>query len=382
MLVMPKEVGITMERKKEDNMAPRSKSKVWKCGAILVCSFIVAAALIFGCLLEHGVKQLTSEKSPINVKLSLSHVPAVNETTEITCVVSGDWDLPNTVAEIILPEEATVVSGNLVWNGDVQKDNPISFSATIMFEKTGNRVIKGVARSSIDEENSWSDVDYIFLNIGVISGALGCEYPPGEEGKVETAQVLPGDERPISKIVEEFSGSIPKEPPSVKTGEVQSDLQPMSPGTLTVTGRWGFYDRGDVWTGANQFSVELVTGGGSHLAWGYTDANGYFTLGPVTNPSSAGVKVVIRTYVKYAPNNYELMTVVWGGGSWDNTYYGSTDTYVFSDGTHSVGTWEIAKASVDWRAKAWWIKDDLDRGFKYPPNQPDGSFHPADWEDT
>lgn len=114
---------------------------------------------------------------------------------------------------------------------------------------------------------------------------------------------------------------------------------------------------------------------GAHLAFTYTDNNGNFSLGPVTNPGSAGIRVRIYTYVKYDsadPTDDELMIVLTGSASsYLNTFNGETQTYIFADGTSNVGAWEINRdfpEGTSPNAHAWYIKDDIDRGYRYPPD--------------
>ena len=45
-------------------------------------------------------------KTPISVHLSISSLPILNQSIDVTCEVSSILDAPNTRAEIILPEGA------------------------------------------------------------------------------------------------------------------------------------------------------------------------------------------------------------------------------------------------------------------------------------
>jgi hypothetical protein len=312
----------------------------------------------------------SSVRDPIRVKLSMPVFPALNEQVEIICSVDCDWDLPNVNAEIKLPSGATFVSGVLSWQGDLKKGNPAAFSAKIIFTKEGNWEIKAVAKSTVDERNSWSSVDYLLLNVDPIKGQKGFIFSE-HVNRIKAIVEVPLDAVPIAELKEALLNpwpfGVPEEPPSVEPNQALEDFNlTKAVGNLTINGRWGFYDRGGNWVGACQFIVELLKGSGSHLDWAYTDCNGYFTFPSESNPGSAGIKVRILTYVKYAPNGYDLIVVHSGGDSRDNAYYCETGTYVFSDGTYDMGTITVTSPAVDYRAKSFWIKDDLDRGFKYP----------------
>jgi len=64
---------------------------------------------------------------------------------------------------------------------------------------------------------------------------------------------------------------------------------------ITVVGYWKYLDRSSAIVPANTFLVELLSGTGGHLAWGYTDTNGRFSLGPLVYSRGMQIKVKIRT---------------------------------------------------------------------------------------
>ena len=149
-------------------------------GVVLVFVIVMVVVLSLGCLQKESEEVIppmpTPEgvpSTPIEVNLSISKAPALNQTVELTCTVSSIFDVPNTTAQIILPDGARLVSGDLTWRGDLGADKPIFFSAKIVFKEAGNWAIEAVARHVIDEENSWGDIDVIYLNVGVDYGVLG-----------------------------------------------------------------------------------------------------------------------------------------------------------------------------------------------------------------
>jgi len=145
-------------------------------------------------------------------------------------------------------------------------------------------------------------------------------------------------------------------------------------GTLTVYGRWMFHDRNNDVVPANNFLVQLLNGNNSHLAWGYTGADGRFSLGPVNNPGSVGVRVRIWMYDAYESGT--LMVMPQGGAGWADTYSWDTGVYVVSPymPEYSVGTHTVAAPTAAHpQPKACWLLDDLRRGFSFPPDPP-GSF--------
>jgi hypothetical protein len=122
--------------------------------------------------------------TPIQVELSISEAPPLNTPALLTCTVSTTSDALDTTAQITLPDGATLVSGTLDWQGDLRVGEPVSFSAEIVFVETGNWRIEASARHVVDENNSWGDLEAIFLTIGVDHSEFG--WPP--TGPVEIEQ--------------------------------------------------------------------------------------------------------------------------------------------------------------------------------------------------
>ena len=145
-------------------------AKEWKLMTIVATLLLLSVALGTVTACEYA---LSNVETPINVSLSMPAIPTLNENTEVTCTVSSVSDAPNTTARIILPDEVRLVSGDLTWQGDLKADESLSFSATVRFEESGNYAIEAVARRVIDEENSWGDIDVLYLNVGVDYGVLG-----------------------------------------------------------------------------------------------------------------------------------------------------------------------------------------------------------------
>jgi hypothetical protein len=332
----------------------------------------------------HGKSNDADSHTPITVHLSMSKLPRLDEDTEVTCMVSSAADAIDTSASIILPSDALLVSGNTHWNGPLYAGQYISFSATIRFQAEGRKIVRALARHVIDQENSWGDLDTIYINVGTSRSTKGF-FSVEEEiepNRAETApsQVVDLKEQSLSPAPLQYVDKGVGIPPALVAHDPSSSSVPPQAeaptGTLTVTGNWSHYDRGGNLVPSKNFLVQLRRASdGAHLAFAYTDNFGNYSLGPVTNPGTAGVKVRIWTYVKYAssdPTGDELMVVPNGSASdYANSYFGETATSVLSDGTNNVGGWQILRDSPEGtqpRSHAWYIKDDIDRGWHYPPN--------------
>lgn len=100
--------------------------------------------------------------------LSISEAPALNEVVKLTLTVLFHGDAANTTAQIKLPGGATLLSGNLTWQGDLKAGEPVILSAGIVFREAGRWSIEGVAKAI-----GTSNADYIYLTVGVDHGEFG-----------------------------------------------------------------------------------------------------------------------------------------------------------------------------------------------------------------
>ena len=115
----------------------------------------------------------TSESStPITLKLTQSKIPLVNEENILRVEVNSIFNAPGTIVKITLPPDVELVRGSLEKNIDLQANAPESFETIIKFFKPGNFKITAVAHKIIDQENSWGDMDVLYLTIGEESSQI------------------------------------------------------------------------------------------------------------------------------------------------------------------------------------------------------------------
>ncbi|MCZ7670678.1 MAG: hypothetical protein M5U34_27770, partial [Chloroflexi bacterium] len=117
-------------------------------------------------------------------------------------------------------------------------------------------------------------------------------------------------------------------------------------GNLTINGRWRFHNREDILT-SEQMLVEIVRGDNSnHLAWCYTDVNGYYSCGPFTNPGAARRQSRFLSYTSFVNNILVTVNPDWGTvGNAANAFDTSTLVQVFADGTRDIGSWQVNNGS-------------------------------------
>jgi hypothetical protein len=318
---------------------------------------------------------------PIDVTLSMATVPVVGQTGTVTATVSVDRVLPDVVVEIQVPGGGTVTENASSVVSLMRPGEPVSVSAKVKFDSTGNKLIRAVARSQEREGVIWSDVCYLGVNIGSTKSTLGFDLSVPE---ARSELLSPGDGVIIGQPNFKIKPSKPAPPPpAISNGGPDAprkllDGTPVTAGTLVVTGYWKFYDRNGVHTGQRDALMELLRGDNNdHLAWAYTNWSGEFTFPAVTNPGSAGVYVKCRTWTNYGSGN-EISTITPGGDAWNDCHWATTSIYVFADGTYSVGTWTIPSSTT--LQKAWWIQDDMVKATWVPPNFT--GKHCAEWSST
>ena len=142
---------------------------------------VLLTGLNFACNISPEQPPATSAPTtPINVDLNIAKAPRLNEIVALSCVVWSDLDGPASTASIELPEGAVLVDGNLKWEGDLQKDIPVQFSATIKFVEEGQWEIKAVANRVVSESYRWGDADYIYLTVKKDSGSFSFDTNTSE----------------------------------------------------------------------------------------------------------------------------------------------------------------------------------------------------------
>jgi len=139
-----------------------------KTGARAVISLVLLVGLvgIGGCAGEENTTAPSLPSIPMEVNLSLSNAPALNETAELTCTITStsDFGAPNTTAQITLPEGFELISGNLSWHGDIVANGQESFNIVIKSVKTGIWTITASAGYPIPD-GWYGDEDHLYISV-------------------------------------------------------------------------------------------------------------------------------------------------------------------------------------------------------------------------
>ena len=356
---------------------------------------LMALALILSITLIFTGSGSCNLHSPIYINLSISKIPLVNESADLTCNVSSIMDAPNTTAIISLPEGVELVSGELNGRWDLKANDPVHLNATIRFSKAGDFQIKAAARRAIDANNFWGDSDSIYLTIGKEASSFTLPLPwagypsiqesedgvraEAVEGRVISIdpRALPRpDELPVasrgqdsnlydssSAIAEQSAEKMP-----TKFGEsLENATAPASPGALLVKGTWLYNgsdsvfrtDDGDELLPCKRMLVEVVKASNLSqvLGIGFTNSNGAFSIN-ISNDGSA-FYIFLWTYTSYGPG-YELRVVDPSNTSLtglNGVYYWHAGPFTSSDGTFNMGrAWPNP---IYPRYRACWLHQDL-----------------------
>jgi len=165
-------------------------------GIFFTCILIILLIVISGCaktsitlepqekVISEDIKteeekpaQETVATSPMKIEMSFSNAPALNQNAKITTTITYNGrqieNMPETIAQIILPDGFELIDGNLSWSGKVMKDEPVQFDLTVKSVKIGNWTIKANARSPPEGDAYIGGRDWIYISIfedkGIIS---------------------------------------------------------------------------------------------------------------------------------------------------------------------------------------------------------------------
>ncbi len=329
-------------------------------------------------LLRDGQHSTYSEgNTPITVILTISKIPGINEEAILRVEVSSIFDASNTNVKIILPPDGEVISGTIEKSLDLKANKPESFESKVKFTNPGKIKIIAQARKVIDEQNSWGDMDVLYLSIGEGEGIL--ESSPAKPMKfilqaqslsavsstnletIPTSSNLSDKSTHRETTTEILFDSNEKQPDS--TGYISLQNSPnnstLGSGTLTVTGKFYYYtkvvggqlaDYRDTDETAEPLKRAYVRIYDSSITYmlgeGYTDNTGAFSI-DIANPYPYSFYVncsAINRYIDPMDISRELRVVYNGdslSGLTADVWHVYAGPFTSTDGTHiqDIGTW-------------------------------------------
>jgi hypothetical protein len=119
---------------------------------------------------------IPEERRPITVEFDMAKPPRLNEPFQITWGISTIRDIAEAsggvrfihmegTKEISIPAEDVLINGDVIWEGSLDKDNPLQFSDTVKLSEEGDWAIGSFCNSYIEQEpiNSGSAL-YIYVS--------------------------------------------------------------------------------------------------------------------------------------------------------------------------------------------------------------------------
>jgi len=141
------------------------------------------ALLILVVILAGYVKQIqTGGKitSAVTGELEISDKPLLNQNFNMIYRISSRTDAINVEAEITLPENIELVSGNLKWSGSLEKDKSVDIPLELKVTKIGQYEIKGMVMHYFTEDREGSregDSDIIYLDVSEKDASVSDKAP-------------------------------------------------------------------------------------------------------------------------------------------------------------------------------------------------------------
>jgi len=167
--------------------------------------FIILGIMIILFLITCPTTASSDTSTPITIQLTQPKIPLVNEENVLHIKVNSIFDAPGTEVKIILPSDVELISGSLDRNIDLQANTPVIFETTIKFTKSGNFKITALAHKAIDLENSWGDMDVIYLTIGEVSSKISTFSPIAYAERAQSMSEQPVNVSEISTIPQNLS---------------------------------------------------------------------------------------------------------------------------------------------------------------------------------
>jgi hypothetical protein len=304
-------------------------------------------------------------RSPMNVNLSLSNAPPLNQTAKLTCAVSSIEDAPNTTAEIVLPEGFELINGDIIWNGNIPRDGEIEFNVTIKSIKNGNWTIEASAKCMISHDSWFENGDRIYIFVSEDKASISDEPPILPECSGMGIKLNESEIPPFESIKSNSSDTNVSLPSPV---ELNNASRIGSGGTLTIKGRFWYKDANDnsqplKW--ATVWIYDAEWWGWDYLGATLTDTDGRFTFGPISNDDGwgqDGLDIICEAVAHTSASRVE-------SPFWGIVYKWHTQEYTnCPDGTLDVGNW-IGPSSQE---GAWRIFEYITDGWDYLMNGPAG----------
>lgn len=323
----------------------------------------------------------TPPKTPITVELAVPDLPRLLQPSSLTVQVSSIADAPDTLVELVLPEG--VYADETAWTVDLAPGavHRLATRFTITTAALGN-VTLGVRASKVWGPGTiWGDMKTLQLHIGKTGIRKGWKMDVVPVGVL----AVPGDAEPLSTDETPFTrGRTKAVPPAVRPAARGTSIESVgTDGTVTLTGRWQYHDRGGILRDVDQQLLEIRRGDGSALsppAYCFTNWDGTFSCS-FTHPGTT-MRIWVRSWTNFTPGPTRLgvfqgpeIAGGCGSDSVDCSYPVQTSEVSCPDWqTCNIGTWWISSGVPEPWLGAHQMEQDLIRSWK---KLHFGGVHPA-----
>jgi hypothetical protein len=345
--------------------------KLWRMSTFFMLLMVFSLGQIGGSSAGKAISSASpqgDDQSLISAKLTVSQTPALNQPVTLTCSVESLYTAPGTSVTFELPQGVQVLQGTTTWRGNLKAGKEVTVSLQIAFRQAGNSALFCQVLNKVDEKETWGARAALYFKIGQTSSQQGFDILPASQRDQNTLPDQGDDKAAPSRkgFVSASVNAVGDNPNSPDAQIIVPEIQPDLAHPLTVTGRFRYYDRNDAAASKGGYLVQLYKDSDeSHLAWCWTDTDGYYSCGPVENP---GVEVRTRmlSWAQYAPYQDKLVVVNpdWGTTTdTANTFKMRSPAQTFTDGTHDMGARILANGN-DYE-RAFWTVGDLIEAYSY-----------------
>ena len=124
----------------------------------------------------------------LRVELSIMGIPSLNQPVELVLTIAPAINAPNTTAQIILSEKFILINGDLTWEGDIDKDDTFTLTATIKAVEEGDTTIQAQVLSG-EPSYRFGKNDTLFISVYSDNAIVKHESPSAQNQTENATQV-------------------------------------------------------------------------------------------------------------------------------------------------------------------------------------------------
>ena len=147
---------------------------------IIIQSLIIIWVTTFNA----GMLSATEPSPPIQTNIFVDKLPLLGETVRLTCEITSIMDVLEMEAQIELPPDTQLISGDLKWKGELVAGEVIKISALALFNGESDQAISCRVKVMGDPApyDSLGGLSFFYLSVGQQRTLLGYSPTPCEIG--------------------------------------------------------------------------------------------------------------------------------------------------------------------------------------------------------